>query len=491
VAELSAIVGRPLFPAQRYVLDVALEVVPEGGEGTLTLEEIEAGAPWWWAYDDVTVLMPRRAGKTAMISPLVLHRIGRPGVRSSVWMTAQKRENARKRYEDIRRDFQSVPGIRAMLARALISNAAEVIEWAGNGSTFRPFAPDEESMHGEDPDMVLVDELWAFPLPVMDVIQAGYRPSWSVKPGQEWKFSAAGTARSGWLRHERVKGRRAVEEGRRAGVAFFEWCVPTMVPVVGRRDMVPVEDLGDEDLVELVWLNHPRAGHGLRKSFLLSELGRGRGVFLRHYGGLDDMVTDDPSPIPLSVWERAGKARDLAPPDGARVGLGFAVDQGRRLSAVYAAWRLEDGTARVVEVEVSPGTRWLAGRVASVLEQWPDVEVVAYRNVGLGRDAAADLERAGLGVELLAVTASDYAAASQRLYAGVAEGESPMVFHDGAVSSSLTDAMRAAALPDSRVGSGWTQAGTDPVAALEAASLAVWAADHLPAREPVFSWSVF
>jgi len=494
VAALSASVGRPLFPSQRFVFDVGLEIVdPDDPDRPLTREQVDAGE-WGWAYDDITDLEPRRAGKTAKIAPLILHRCGRPGVRASTWMTAQKREKAKQRYEDVRRDFFAVPEIRALLSRANISNAAEVMEWRESGSTFRPFAPDEDTMHGEDPDLAVVDELWSFPLAARDPIQAGYRPAWSVKTGQEWKFSAAGTARSGWLRYERAKGRRAVEAGERFRVGFFEWAIPELVPAVGKRGLVPVAELDDDGILELVWANHPRVGHGLRREFLASELGKGRPGFLRHYGGLDDLDQDDPSPIPAGILLRS-QASDLAPMDGdGRVGVGFAIDQGRRQGAVYAAWRKPDGTARVVAVEVSPGTRWVAGRVAGVAETFGDVGAVAYRNVGLARDAGADLEPVFTDpdrLSLLKVPAADYAAASSRLYAGLVDGSESTILHDGKVSSALSDAIRAAQLPDSRIGAGWVQAGTEPIAAVEAASLAVWAADHVPVAVHAFKWSAY
>ena len=56
------------------------------------------------------------------------------------------------------------------------------------------------------------------------VIREGYAAAWSVKPGQEWLLSAAGTAKSGALKHHRRKGRAATLKAS-SRIAFFEWCI--------------------------------------------------------------------------------------------------------------------------------------------------------------------------------------------------------------------------------------------------------------------------
>src|SRR5689334_10794972 len=58
-AEVATLLGTPLMPWQRHVLDVALEVDPETGR---------------LAYQEVDLTVPRQSGKTLLLLCLMVHR---------------------------------------------------------------------------------------------------------------------------------------------------------------------------------------------------------------------------------------------------------------------------------------------------------------------------------------------------------------------------------------------------------------------------------
>lgn len=430
------------------MFDVALECWP----GT---EEL--------VYEDVIDLEQRRAGKTFKQRPLVAWRCGRS--RASVWITAQKREKAVARWRDVTDALLTTP-LRSKIHRT-ISNAHEAMTWKPNLSTFLPFAPNsEDEMHGEDPDLVFVDELWSFSLEQKRMIEQGYLPAWSVKSGQVWKMSAAGTPKSAWLNLERRRGRRAVEEGRRSGLAFFEWGVPEIV------GGVKIVDLPDEELVRLVIECHPRRDHGLRPAYIANQLEvLGRVDFLRAYGNVTQADEDVPGVFEPAVMERARSGERI--PGDARIGLSVAVDEDRREAVIGTAWRTASGLA-VTDEKRAAGTRWAAGEIVRLVDAY-DVGVVAVVNAGPARSVADELDRAG--VPLLRLSQSDYAAACASFFDGFT-AEWPSVAWNG--KQDFADAVQAAQRKRVPSGIRWESRTGEPVTALDGRSLAVWAFDHMP-----------
>lgn len=456
VAKVAKQLGKPLFPWQRYVVDVALEVDPDTGE---------------LAYDEVIVLVPRRSGKTVLIEPVTVWRCGRPGVRQQAWITAQKRDNAVKRWRDASDVMDREIG--APTVKQYIGAMNEALRWPATGSKFVPFAPDEDSMHGEDPDLVWVDELWSFSTVQKLKIQKGYRPAWSVKAGQEWKLSAAGTARSEWLKADRMRGRAAVESGGRSRIAFFEWCIPDVV------DGVPVGELDDERLISVILDNHPRRDHGVRPPFLFQELGDlGRAAVLRAYGGLDEDETASETLIPV-----AGAFTVDRIPARVRVAFGLQVDPERREATITAAWRDGAGRALTQVLDSRPGSSWAAARAAELVASNAGdnpVGAVTVLNSGPARNVADDLDRAG--VPVLRVSAADYGAACADVEDQVADGR---LTHDN--DARLLAALRAAGWRRSGGSRVWASNTGEPITVLDAHTLAVWGFDHMPPAPPVRS----
>lgn len=471
VAKAAELMGRPLFPHQRYVADVLGEVQSEAAGDP---------EPGRLAYDQGAALMQRRSGKTVLVQPMVARICGGP-TKKTAWTTAQKRENAVHRWRDATDQILASP--LAPLVRRKISNMHEELRWRRNGSVYVPFGPDEESMHGEDPDFVIGDELWSLTLAELEMIQDGYRPAWSVKEGQELLLSAAGTLRSSGLKHVRVVGREAVRRGRRRGMAFFEWAVPDFV------GGIPVADLEDHELIDVVWAAHPRRHLGLGRDFLAGELLKGRSRFLRHYGGIDDDTGSSQTIIDLARIQAAAAVEPI--PADARVAIAFDVDPDGLQAAIAAGWRWPDGAAQVEAIEQRESTRWAGPRVVE-LATTTAIGLVACVNAGPARDLADEIEpRLPEGVTMLRLPAGDYAGAFTRLKTSIEQQRPPELVHVRIHDprGEFVEAIKAAGIARWRSGPVPIKRGAEPMAMVPAASVALWAADKIP--EPPKPAAVF
>lgn len=440
--------GNPLFPWQQYVVDVALEVLDDGT----------------WAYDEVFLTAPRRSGKTHLTAPVTAHRCGQAS-KATAWITAQTLKSAVRRWEDIADVINNSP-----LRSSVRKNRGnpQMLRWPETGSAFLPFAPNEEGMHGEDPDIVWVDEYWSFDLEEKDLIEQGYEPVFSVKSGQAWKMSTAGTERSEAYNLDRRDARSAVEAGVRSGRACFDWCAPERV---GGR---PIEKLPADELLRVVLDSHPRRDHGLRSEFLAKQLEKGRINFLRAYGNLsqnEDAVEESA----VFDSERMRAQRGGVIPAGARVAFGVAADEDRRDAVIAVAWRGPDGRA-LTSYRRAEGTRWAVPEVRRLVTEY-DVGIVGVRSAGPARDIADALEAAG--VPLLRMSQPDDAAASSRFHDEFLAGT---VLWDGSLD--FSGSVAAAEPHPAQSGIAWRSRTGAPVTCLPAGSAAVWAFDHMPAPEP-------
>jgi hypothetical protein len=453
------------MPWQRYVVDVAHEVDPNTG---------------WWAYDEVVVLVPRQSGKTTLLQPVRVHRMGSIR-RASLWMTAQNGGKALKRWNDFREALEDSP-VKDRI-KAKVSVAHEQIKWLSTGSLLVPFAPTAEFLHGESPDMVDIDEWWAFTAVEAQALIASYSPGFLTKNAQAWKTSTAGTARSTALNTSIRDGRAAVDMDRRTGTAYFEWSLPD------RIGDVPVEELPDQRLVEECIAIHPAIGFHPRtpaekmRHHIRSELQPGvkldRAEFIRAYGNRSTGAAGGWTQIPEPAWVAAMSTHAI--PHGVPVGFGFEVDPEGRDAAVAVAWRGPDGRAVVELVKHEPGAHWLPATVAGLEGRWSVLQV-AVNNAGAARDAADRVESAG--VELLRISQADYAAACARVLSEVTATPRPTLLHIG--QAPLNEAVEH--VGRRRVGTAgswaWRTDADVSITPLVAATAAVWAVDHPREQEP-------
>lgn len=456
--------GTPLFPWQQYVMDVALEVDDDGV----------------WAFDQIVLTVPRQSGKTFLIGPLVAQRMLER--RTAALFSAQSREDA----EDLWM-YKIVPQIVDSPQLAPVVDWTRGVGnrrmWTRNGSEFKPVGPNPKKLHGKSPDLVWLDEVWAYPLEVAARLRQGYRPAWSMKPGQEWLSSTAGTADdSQWLNSLRRKGREQVEAGQRSGSAYFEWSTPEIVD--GRQ----VWDLPDSELVPLILEHHPRRDHGLRASFVRSELAdpgadRTRRQVVRDFANVTEPSRADTGGVfSDAVMERARSGAKI--PGDARIGLGVAVDPDRRDASIGICARDGLGVA-VTDDKRRLGTRWVAAEVIRLVDKY-DVGLVAVVGAGPARSVADELDRAG--VPLLRLTAADHAAACVG-FADEFGSDHPSVTWNG--GEEFRKAVAGAMGRRRSSGVVWESKADESIVSLPARTLAVWAFDHAPVPEPVVEPRVY
>lgn len=476
------------MPHQRHIVDVFLEVQDEAAGDP---------EPGEWAYSDGTVTMPRRGGKTAIQSPIVTHR-ARMLKRAQMFMTAHKREVARRRWMDITDDLLASP-LRDDVRRK-VSITHEELRWIDGAAVLIPFAPNEDAIHSETPDLVLVDELWAFDAEQARKIKAGYVPAFATSSGQALKLSTQGTERSHWLNEDTRAGRLAVERGIRLGKFFAEWSLPDRV------GGVLVKDLPDDVLIEACIDHHPAVCHvpgcagprrrepcphgftvrpaAIRAAWLeMSD----RSEFVRAYGNRSAAdLSGSWLALDEAVWLR--QVDTVGIPEKARISLGVWVDEDGDDAALSAAFRGPDGRMRVeipqMPVEqsdgklkdvptVRPGIRWVIDAARRAWDR-QDVATVAVRGTGHDRDVADALEAAG--VHVTRVSQADLSAACSRHKSELEDGT---WFHR--VSTEATAAAKAADWARGR----WVRPG-ESVSALGAQTLAGWGADHAPEPEETY-----
>ncbi|MFT4295632.1 MAG: hypothetical protein QM582_09500 [Micropruina sp.] len=464
VSAAAEALGRPLMPHQRYVVDVLGEVQSEAAGDP---------EPGRWAYDDGLVLMPRRSGKTVVVQPMVARVCG-GAVKATAWAMAQSRDAAVRRWRDTTDVL--LPAL-DQLVRRKVSIAHEELRWPATGSVYLPVAPNDEAMHGEEPALVTIDELWTLTTAELAALEDGFRPAWSVTDGQSVKMSAAGVLRSSALKRERVRGREAVVRGNRLGLAMFEWALPDTIAGV------PVDELSDRQLLDAVMAMHPRGGgRGLRMSFLAQELGKGRTRFLRHYGGHDDHTGGHDAVIDIGKLQAAAASEQI--PVDARVALVVELDPDGLEASIAAGVRLGDGVAQIEAVERRPGVRWSGPRLVELAQSSP-VGLVAVVATGPARDVADEIEPylTELGIDLLRLGSADLAAACGRLKSSIEQQHPPeqvgvrVQDPDGSIEA----AVLAAGVTRWRAGNVFVRTGTEPISMLNAAAVALWCVDKVPA----------
>lgn len=464
------------MPHQQELVDVFLEVQSEAAGDE---------APGEWAYDDGTATMQRRAGKTTVISPIVAHR-ARLVKRAQMFMTAQTRDKAKRRWMDVTEDLLGSV-LRGDVARK-VSIGHEELRWRQGGAALTPFAPNEDGLHSETPDFVVVDELWAFNAEQERAIKAGYVPAFATSSGQALKMSTMGTEASVWLNKARDAGRSAVSRGVTRGVFYLEHSLPDSV------DGVPLRKLADEAVVEACIAWHPAICHvpgcsgprlkqpclhgfTVRPAALWSAWTEmdNRAEFIRAYGNRTaEDIASRWQGIDESAWTAGNDLAGQGIPARERVALGVWVDDQGLDAAVSAGWRGGDGVMRVEHVKRSEGIRWVVEYAAQVAGRQEPL-TVAIRSTGPSRDVADELKAAG--VPVLLVSVADEVAAVSRHRSELEAGTWRHLANDEA-----TDAAAAVDIRKAGRGVTWERVG-DSIAAVGAQTLAGWGFDHAPQVE--------
>lgn len=326
---LADLIGRPLKPHQQYIADVATELNPPGSRLK-------------WRYQLVIVSLPRQTGKTTLTRPIVLERtLSRPNLQC--FMCAQMGKDSTARWNDLVSDFEQSDALGAA-AHVLRSKGSERLTWP-NRSYVSPFAPGPKCLHGYSPELVLIDEGWAFSADEGADLMKAIRPAQITKTDRQlWIISAAGDDDSEWWNELVKSGRESIDDPR-STTAYFEWSIdPDVDPYnpenwdfhPGLDGLITIEDLKAE------------AENNTQADFL-------RGFLNRSTSTSDRKLVLDLDQV------EATHALDQQPPaKSSDVIFSYEVAYDRTAATIYAAWKDEANLTQIKTYETRPGVHWVA-----------------------------------------------------------------------------------------------------------------------------------
>lgn len=447
IAQVMRTLGNDPMPWQVRALDV--------------IGELDAQGKYRWPL--VIISVPRQSGKTTMTMAVALHRI-LTGTGRKAWHTAQTGQDARRKWLELVDVALASPWRTGLKARK--TNGAEGLEVPRLRSKFSPHPPTEESLHGEQSDLNIIDEGWAFDDAEGAALMQAIVPTQAARlmhgPGpQTIIVSTVGTAASTWF-HGLLDRARAGD----GDIALVEYGIG------------PDDDPSD---LEAVAAAHPAYGHTMTMDSLKRAFDQlGPAEFARAFGNRPTGARE--RLIATEAWQAAADPTPL--PDDARVSFGAAVDFDRTETAIVAA-AIVKGTPVVEVVDVRPGTGWAGPRLRQ-LAKAHRATGVCVDSIGPSSALSDDLTRNGM--DLVPLTTKSVTGACAEFFDRVTHVDADGI-HSPMIRIRPDSALDVAAeiVTKRRVGEAWawqrkpSVGATSTIAALEAATLAVFAAYHAPA----------
>jgi hypothetical protein len=387
---------------QRIAADLGSELLPDGRP----------------AYGLVVVSTPRQAGKSTLARAVCVDGMtARPDAR--VWSTAQTRNAARDRWNDGARVLRrsAVFGAATSLRLANGSECATL----SNGSTWRPFAPLPDAIHGETLTRALIDEAWAFDrVRGAELLQAIIPAGSTVPEFQTWIVSAAGDDSSEFLADLIASGVSGAATG--SGIAAVVWSADV--------------DEHAPDLVDRVIDAHPAVGVTITPDKIREAAAvMAPREFLRAYGNTWTATTD--TLFPGALVDAVLLPADRRPSAG-RITLAADVAPDRGSAAAAVSWQDTDLDRDAVAIlAAGSGAGWIVETLAAASRRYGCP--VTLDPVGPTAGLADDLRRAGVAVSLL--TTRDVTTAAADLLDAV-KGGTVGIVSDPAILAALSVAGR-------------------------------------------------
>lgn len=446
--------GRPLLWWQTLVADVALEVDPATGR---------------LAYREVVILTPRQSGKTTLTLPVMTHRGLAFGGQQRIGFTMQTRTLARQHWED-----EQLPVLDASPLAGLFRTRkrlnAEAVLWRPTASIQMLLSPTERGGHSKTLDLAVLDEGWALDVAVEQAVS----PTMITRPEpQLWVPSTAGTLRSQWLRGKVDAGRARVLSGIPSTSAYFEWSAP-----VGADPADPAT----------WWACMPALGRTVTEAAVQAEFDKmDLDDFCRAYLNWwpDERPHEEWAALSEQAWtdqsDPAGVMRDP-------VALAVDVSVDRKWASLSTAGARADGRRQFEVVDHRPGTAWVPGRAAELVERHEVLGGERGAVVVDGGGPAASLipALAAAGVETHVIGSAEVARACGAFRDDLNAGA---IVHLG--QEPMTTAAAGARTRPCGDGEAWARRGADVVITpLVAAGHALWGYAVLPRREE-FGWTAY
>lgn len=421
------------MPWQQLVADVGGEMVEDPATGLLLP-----------AYREVIVLVPRQSGKTTLVLGWNLQRAlgwGRP---QRIVYSAQTGNDARKKLIEDQVPLLEPRKAKLGIRRILKGMGNEAVEFR-NGSRIVLLASSEDSGHGKTVHLGDKDEFFADFDDRRD--QALVPAMATVADAQTLTTSTMGTDRSVPLNAAVRRGRSLVDQGVRAGTAYFEWSADP--------------DVDDADDPEVWWRVMPALGHTITEEVVRHARSTLRdGEFWRAF--LNVSTSSDERVIPALTWDLVCDP-DVSPASDMTFGLD--VNPERSAAAIVAA---SDGVVEVIEHR--PGVGWALERADQLNTKWnrPNWAVDGRPSAPVASLVPGLKDR---GLKVIEVGGGDLAASCGSFFDAVADRK-VKVRRNASLDAAVAGADRRL------VGDAWVwdrRNSADDICPLYAATVALWA----------------
>lgn len=323
-AKVATALGKPFMPWQRMAADVAQEVDYNGN----------------FIYHTVIITVPRQSGKTTKTLALGLHRTMITPM-GKIWYTAQSGQAARERFlQELAPPVQrNLPGLFSLKRGA--GDTRLILP--STGAQFRPHPPTDKYLHGEQSDLNLIDEPWAYTEVQGDALMQAIVPTQNTRPNaQTIMLSTMGDANSTWW-HAIVDKARAMDDPR---TCIIDWGLDESI------------DAGDVDAVIAA---HPAVGYTIPPQAIYDAHATLKpSEFARAYANQRTATTVavfDADTIAAVMHDGDTIAKDSP------IVFGLAVSWDRTETVIAAAGYSDDGRPVAEIVETRPGTSWAIDRV--------------------------------------------------------------------------------------------------------------------------------
>lgn len=453
-----------IHPQQQVICDVLNSVAEDG----LAL------------YDYVAVQVPRRSGKSESLTALAIGRcLSRPKYYVAVTFlsTGTKVQTRWKTdvFQALARWADTTYGPEADGAwpfKLVLSNGHESVQFT-NGSRILILPPKASSFRSESFDLILLDEAGEASADESERILADALPTMDTRPGAQLVVSGTpSNFRKGNLLWESLEAGRN-EEDPRSGIVNY---------AVGRE--LTLEDVERWELVEpLLLATHPGIGSLTTLDKVKRNYSMGALKFATEYLGWFKPDEHSTGVLNPGKWEDAALTEELPRISTlpARVTFGVASRDG--ISAVCAAWRTQDGVARLLLLRQGQGHEWLPGFLEQLVKAHP-LRPIAHDERGDQMIAVEELSR-----KRPAPKFSKYNLVTVPIAAGLLQRElhTGMLQHYG--QHELTESALSASKRE--IGRTWAYGKLTPeasIVAIEAASMALREYDVAPApqKTPAF-----